>query len=74
MAVQIIKPGNLPWQEREWRGTCIYCQCVFSFLGSDAERWSSCRNEEGLKLPCPCCGKDHHTHSITPPPTQGSSR
>lgn len=56
MAVEIIEQGQLP-ESKRYETRCLHCRTHFSFLRSDAQYWSAIRNEEGLKINCPTCGK-----------------
>ena len=57
MSVRIKKLGSDP-AKKVYEATCIRCRTEFSFQREDAEYWSSVRNEEGLKIPCPSCRRD----------------
>ena len=54
MAINIIERGEKPECKR-YECRCLHCRTRFSFLRSDAEYWSSVRNEEGSKISCPVC-------------------
>lgn len=58
MAVEVVRPGQLP-TERRMAGTCDYCKCEVRCLQGDAREEASGRNETDYRVDCPTagCGK-----------------
>ena len=55
MAIEIIKKGRD--LNPKYQGTCIHCECVFSFQSEDVVSQKSWRNEWYAKIRCPHCSR-----------------
>lgn len=59
MAIKIIKAGVLP-ETRQYKCTCRYCGCEFSFTAADARYTHDQRDGDFYTVQCPTCFKPVH--------------